>query len=142
MTLLMTFAAFFEENYLLFGGAIAVLATLITLEFRSWQTRGADISTTGLSQTVNDGALLVDLRRHDDYRAGHIAGAHSIPFEELDSHLEKLGDKDNCVVFYCYAGGLSAKTITKLRKAGYSNIKHLSGGIDAWKMDNLPLTKG
>ncbi len=137
----MTFSVFFQENFILFAGVVGVLAVLAVLEYRTWQTRGADVSTTGLSQATNAGALLIDLRRHDDYRAGHIAGAKSMPFEELDRHLDSLGDKENTIVMYCYAGALSAKAVTKLRKLGYVNVKHLTGGINAWNTDNLPVTK-
>lgn len=137
----MSIATFIQENILLFALAVGVLGALAVLEFRSFQTRGADLSTAGLSQAVNAGATLVDLRRHDDYRAGHIAGAKNIPFEELDKQLNSLGNKDTNIVFYCYSGNFSGKAVTKLRKDGYTDVKHLKGGVAAWRADSLPVSK-
>lgn len=139
----MSFVAFIQENVLLFALAAGVLGAIITLEFRSFQTRGADLGTAGLSQAVNAGAILVDLRRHDDYRAGHIAGAKNIPFEELGKQLNSLNDKDGgksaSIVFYCYSGSFSAKAVAQLRKDGYTDVKHLKGGIAAWNTESLPV---
>lgn len=137
----MTFSAFIQENILLFLIAGGVLGVLLGLEFRAFKTRGSGLSTAGLSQAVNAGATLVDLRRHDDFRAGHIAGAKNIPFEELDNHLNTLGGKDASLVLYCYSGSFSGKALAKLRKLGYSDVKQLKGGITAWNADDLPTTK-
>lgn len=137
----MSFPDFFQQNILFFGAAIAVFIALIILEYRSWQTRGANLTSSGLSQQVNAGATLIDLRRHDDFRAGHIAGAKNIPFDEAKAHPEMLGDKDDKFVLYCYSGNTSATLIGALRKKGYQHISHLRGGINTWNTDTLPLTK-
>ncbi len=98
----MSFFEFFQQNVLLFGAAIAVFAALIVLEYRGWQTRGANLSTSGLSQQVNGGATLIDIRRAEDFKAGHIAGAKNLPFETLKKAPESVGDKDDNIVLYCY----------------------------------------
>ncbi len=137
----MNFLEFFQQNVLLFGAAIAVLAALIVLEYRGWQTRGANLSTSGLSQQVNRGAKLIDLRRAEDFKAGHIAGAKNLPFETLKKAPESVGDKDDNIVLYCYTGSTSATMVSKLRKLGYQQVAHLHGGINAWHSDTLPVSK-
>ncbi len=136
----MSFTTFFQENILLFVLAIAVLGALMMLELRSFQTRGADVSASGLSQAVNAGAKLIDLRGKNDFQSGHIPGAKNIPFEELDKQLGALGDNDNTIVLYCYTGAASGKAVAKLRKQGYAKVKHLSGGMATWRAENLPLS--
>lgn len=137
----MNFFDFFQQNILLFGGAAATLAALVFLEYRGWQTRGANLSTSELSLQVNRGAALIDLRSKEDFRAGHIAGAKSIPFEDAQKHPENLGDKEADLVLYCHAGNQSATMVGKLRKLGYTNIHHLRGGMLAWQNETLPVTK-
>src|SRR5438874_120474 len=45
-------------------------------------------------------AILIDVRPAEEYEAGHIEGARSIPIEDLDKHLGELpGDRE--VVVYC-----------------------------------------
>lgn len=137
----MSFSEFFQQNILLFGALVAVFATLMVLEYRGLLTRGANLTTSGLSQQVNAGAKLIDLRRQDDFRAGHIAGAKNFPFESAKDNPQTLGDKDEALVLYCYTGTSSATMVGKLRKLGYSNVSHLRGGMNAWLTDSLPVTK-
>lgn len=135
----MSFFAFLQDNLLLFAAAAATLGGIVALEVRSFRTRGADLSTTALTQQVNQGALLVDLRTQEEFASGHIVGAKNIPFDTLDKQINRLGDKDNNIVFYCNAGLQSSKIVTKLRKDGYTDVKHLKGGIATWRADSLPV---
>lgn len=137
----MSFPDFFQQNILLFGAVAVSFIALIIIEYRGWQTRGANLSTGKLSQKVNNGAKLIDLRRQEDFRAGHIAGAKNLPFEELKNQAETIGNKNDSFVLYCYSGNSSAKMITQLRKLGYSDVSHLRGGMNTWQTDSLPTTK-
>lgn len=137
----MTFSEFFQQNIIFFIAGAAVLAFLLMLEIRGLGTRGSTLTPTTLTQRVNAGATLIDLRQKADYAASHIAGAKSIPMNTLDAQLDKLGAKDQAITLYCYRGIDSGKAVAVLKKAGFTDVAHLQGGMAAWTRDSLPTNK-
>ncbi len=139
----MSFQAFLQDNnnMILFVAALALLGFLLYTEFQVFRSRGSTLTPVLLTQSVNAGAKLIDLRRPDDFRDGHIAGARNIQPNDLKNHIAGLGEKDDPIVLYCYRGSFSAKAVRQLKKAGFTNVAHLSGGINVWLQENLPLNK-
>lgn len=137
----MTFTEFFQQNIIFFVAGIGILFYLMFLEIKGLKTRGLDLTSAALTQRVNAGATLIDLRSQEDYQAGHITGAKNIVAATLPEHLDSLGNKDDAIVLYCYAGKTSANSINTLQKAGFTNVSHLAGGMAAWKNDGLPVNK-
>jgi rhodanese-related sulfurtransferase/DNA-binding transcriptional ArsR family regulator len=86
-------------------------------------------------------AILVDVRPAEEYTAGHIAGAVSIPHDELDERLREL-PRDKEIVAYCrgpycvFADQAVALLRSKRRKA-----LRLEGGFPEWKSAGLPVNK-
>lgn len=135
----MSFIDFFQQNILLFIAAGGIFIFLIIVEVRNRTSSKFTQSPVEFTQAINSGATLIDLRRSDDYRDGHIAGARHIAFEDLANHFDGLA-KDKPVALYCYSGGFSGKAVVQMQKAGFAQVTHLGGGIKAWETDNLPLT--
>jgi rhodanese-related sulfurtransferase len=81
------------------------------------------------------GAALVDVRRDDEWAAGHIAGAAHIPLPELQERAAELEDP---VVFYCKTGDRSAMAAAAFRASG-REAASLTGGIDRWQAENRPV---
>ena len=80
----------------------------------------------------NDGHVIVDVRRQDEYDSGHIPGAILIPNESiLDSPPEALPDKDQVILIYCRSGNRSKEAAQKLADMGYHNVYEF-GGINTW----------
>lgn len=77
--------------------------------------------------------LLIDVREHDEYDAGHIEGSVLIP---KDTITEKIGevapDKNQLIVLHCAAGRRSDLCADTLLGMGYKNVKSLTGGYTAW----------
>ena len=81
---------------------------------------------------VNDGHVIVDVRRADEYAAGHIPGAILIPNESIGTEKpEQLPDKDQIILIYCRSGNRSKQAAQKLADMGYTNIYEF-GGINTW----------
>ena len=101
------------------------------------------ISRDELSARLRRGELVVlDVRPEVEYRAGHIAGARSLPYAELRRRIRSL-PKDAEVVAYCrgpycvYADD----TVRELRRRGY-RARRLQDGFPEWKGAGLPVAAG
>ena len=77
--------------------------------------------------------IILDVRRPDEYAAGHIPGAINVPNEEIGTaEIEELPDKSQLILVYCRSGRRSKEASGKLVKLGYTNIVEF-GGIRDYK---------
>jgi adenylyltransferase/sulfurtransferase len=76
---------------------------------------------------------LIDVREPVEWDINHIEGAELIPKSVFESGeaLAKL-QVDRTPVFYCKTGVRSAEVLAIVKKAGFSDAKHVQGGIVAW----------
>ncbi|SDB68604.1 rhodanese-like domain-containing protein [Butyrivibrio sp. INlla16] len=83
----------------------------------------------------DDGHVIVDVRREDEYAEGHIPGAILIPNESIDvDPPEELPDPNQIILVYCRSGRRSKEASQKLADMGYSNVYEFGGIID-WTGD-------
>ena len=104
-----------------------------------------DIGQRELMQRLDmhDAPLILDVRRPDEFAAGHIPGAFNIPHTEIGDHLHELGSNlDSEVVVYCESGRRAAIAAGILEKAGFTRIRHLQGDMKSWRERSLPMVKG
>ena len=79
----------------------------------------------------DDGHIIVDVRRQDEYDAGHIPDAILIPNESIGTEQpEQLPDKNQIILIYCRSGRRSKEAAQKLANMGYTNIYEFEGIID------------
>ncbi len=80
----------------------------------------------------DDGHVIVDVRRQDEYDSGHIPGAILIPNESIESDPpEALPDLEQIILVYCRSGNRSKQASEKLASMGYTHIYEF-GGINTW----------
>ena len=80
----------------------------------------------------DDGHVVVDVRRQDEYDAGHIPGAILIPNEEIGTEPpNELPDRNQIILIYCRSGNRSKQASQKLFDMGYTNVYEF-GGINTW----------
>ncbi len=80
----------------------------------------------------DDGHVVVDVRRQDEYDAGHIPGAIMISNESIGTEQpEELPDLDQVILIYCRSGNRSKQAAQKLADMGYTNVYEF-GGINTW----------
>jgi rhodanese-related sulfurtransferase len=66
----------------------------------------------------------------------------TIPYNEILENLDKLPqDKDAEIVLYCMGGMMSRAALSMLVRAGYTNVKFVSGGFTAWSLAGYPLKR-
>jgi len=76
--------------------------------------------------------VILDVRTHEEYAAGHIPGAIVIPNETIGTEeIPQLPDKDQLIMVYCRSGNRSRQASDKLVKLGYTSIVEF-GGINSW----------
>lgn len=93
---------------------------------------------------INHGnALLVDVRGASDFEKGHIAGSKNVQMTQFDPENKQLASaKSLPVVMVCKVGQTASFAAKRLRKAGFTDVAVLEGGIQAWQAADLPLVKG
>ena len=91
-----------------------------------------DQETAKQMMAADDGHIVVDERRQDEYGAGHIPGAILIPNESIGCDSpEALPDYDQVILIYCRSGNRSKQAAQKLASMGYTSIYEF-GGIMTW----------
>lgn len=86
---------------------------------------------------------IVDVREPEEFDGplGHLPGAQNIPLSRLAASVEGLA-RDRPIVTVCRAGGRSAQATLILRKAGFSQVANLSGGMLSWRTQHLAVVGG
>lgn len=75
--------------------------------------------------------LLIDVREEHEHAAACIPQARLIPLATLPEHLDSL-PRDREILVHCKAGGRSAKAVSMLLDHGFTRVKNVAGGMDAW----------
>lgn len=86
-------------------------------------------------------AYLLDVRRPDEYAAGHLEGAHLLNWLDPESFRKDAASigKGKTIYVYCRSGRRSNEAANYLAGKGYKVID-MDGGILGWEKDNLPIT--
>ena len=83
------------------------------------------------------GYIILDVRRPDEFAAGHIPNAINVPNESIGtSDIPELPDKDQLIMVYCRSGRRSKEASEKLVKLGYTSIVEFGGILD-WKGETV-----
>mgnify|MGYP001626396607 CR=1 FL=1 len=77
-------------------------------------------------------ARVIDVRTDVEFKNGHIPNVEHIPLSKLKKRLNEMKPDEN-YLFVCATGHRSRKAAWILKRRGYDNISHLSGGMGAWK---------
>lgn len=79
------------------------------------------------------GVVVLDVRSDAEFASGHIKGAKHLPLHRLANGLPLLeGLKGTRVVCVCASGKRSAVAAIRLRRAGFSDVSNLWGGMLFW----------
>lgn len=99
---------------------------------------GAD-RTTLLRRAARGEIVVIDVRPAEEYEAGHLPRARSMPLAELRARLREL-PKNKPVVAYCRGPFclMSGEAVALLKKRGY-RATQLVDGVAEWRAQGLPV---
>lgn len=127
-----------------------ILAALVSGGLLLWpmiKDSAGGAAAVGPSEAVRllnrEKAVLIDVSEPAEYAAGHPGGARNVPLGQLNgaNHKALPSNKTLPVVLVCATGARSSRAVAVLKKAGYENVRTLSGGLGAWREASLPVEK-
>ena len=95
-----------------------------------------------LSRAQRGEVVILDVRPSQEFAAGHIPGALSVPLDELDGALARLPRRGE-IVAYCRGPFcvLAPQAVERLRARGY-RARRLADGLPEWRLAGLPVAVG
>ena len=78
--------------------------------------------------------FILDVREETEFQICRIPNSKLIPLGSLQERVNELKNEDDIVV-HCHHGGRSAKAIELLKTKGFTKLRNLTGGIEAWSLD-------
>lgn len=107
---------------------------------RHFFRRPRAVSAAAAREFVLAGALIVDVRRAENWRRHHIPGSVLIPLAQLERRLEELPE-DRLLITFCTGGLLSSGAANLLAEFGYDAVNMARGLID-WRATGGDLVTG
>lgn len=98
-----------------------------------------EITPQQAQERQQGGALLVDVREAEEYRAVHAAGARLLPLSELEARANELPRQE--LLMICRSGARSLRAAEYLAAQGH-RVFNVSGGTNAWAEAGLPTAEG
>ncbi len=74
-----------------------------------------------LTEIINEGAFLVDVRSPSEFSQNHVRGSVNIPLDRIPSQLTKFKNKKHIIVF-CRSGNRSSQAKSYLEQNGFANV--------------------
>jgi rhodanese-related sulfurtransferase len=116
---------------------LALFASCRTVGISTTVGGYAEIAATVANEMLLDSnqVVVLDIRSAAQYRGseGHIAGSLSAPFDTIERQLPQLLPyQNNTVLVYGETDTDGAMAARLLVVAGFRNVVHVSGGLQAW----------
>lgn len=92
-----------------------------------------------IHNNLDDGSVILDVRRPDEFAEGHIASAINIPVDQVLNRVDEL-KKYKKVYIHCKRGGRAQTAFNALTQAGLSNLICIhDAGMDLWIEKGFPV---
>lgn len=106
----------------------------VTAEFLADRDGMEAVDEAALVERVTHGdCVVLDVRPAEEYAAGHLAGAISMPLEDLERRLAEL-PRDRLIVAYCRGPYcvLAVSAVDALRRRGFEALR-AAEGVQEWR---------
>jgi len=133
----------FAANHpLIVAGIVAAWCAVMFYELRLRSLGTTHVSTADAVRLINKGALVIDVRKPEEFAAGHIVNARNLALDRLQQDQDAVSKKkDKILLTVCATGASAGRAAGLLRKAGYENAFSIKGGLAGWRAENLPVVK-
>ena len=91
----------------------------------------AEISVTELEKLIAAGSLVIDVRETDEFAAGHVPTAISIPLSTVQDRVDEFRHQGTVYVI-CQVGGRSMRACQYLADFVINNLVNIAGGTTGW----------
>ena len=91
----------------------------------------AEISVTELEKLIAAGSLVIDVRETDEFAAGHVPSAISIPLSTVQDRVDEFRHQGTVYVI-CQVGGRSMRACQYLADFDINNLVNIAGGTTGW----------
>ncbi len=101
----------------------------------------SSVEPMALARELANGVIvrLLDVRQPEEFALAALPNARLIPLNRLDNCIDELLDwQEENVVVYCHHGIRSLHATRWLQQQGFSTVRNLVGGIDAWSIEVDP----
>jgi rhodanese-related sulfurtransferase len=134
---------FLLQNWALVLIFLASGAMLLAPDLLRLAGGAGDIGTLDATRLMNQGStLILDVRDAQDYASGHLPRARHIPMGELSNRMTEIDKfKARPVIVTCEKGVRSGKAARLLKRAGFTSVYSLKGGLAAWQQASLPVER-
>lgn len=133
---------FVGNHVWLMAGLVAVSSAVMFYELKLRSGGATHVSAADAVRLINKGALVIDVRKPEEFQAGHIVNARNVPLERVQKDEDTISkQKSKILLAVCADGSTAGRAAGHLRKTGYENAFSLKGGLAGWRADNLPLVK-
>lgn len=130
-----------DKNNILIVGVAVVSGVMLMLPNLRKGRAGSSVDTTAAIQLVNQRqAVWVDVRPAEQFQAGHIAQAKSVPADDLEKKAASL-PKNKPLILVCEQGRNAPRIAQRLKTLGFTEVVTLEGGMRSWFAANLPVTQ-
>jgi len=133
-------AEFVQRHPIMVGVTVALAAVAVAIEIRHRSRGATSIGPNDAVRLINAGAAVLDVRKSEEFAAGHIIDARNIPQADLVKQADTLKKfREKPVIVYCDSGAASNTAVNALKEQGFTKVVGLRGGLAAWKQENLPV---
>lgn len=130
---------FLTENIFLIVTAL-VSGAMLLWPLINRQMAGASVGTLEATRLMNSGAIVLDVRKPDEFAGGHVVGSRNIPMADIDKRAGEL-PAGKALIVVCANGSSAARAAGSLRKAGRAEVFCMDGGLASWQQAGLPVVK-
>lgn len=87
-------------------------------------------------------AILIDIREPHEHATGVAKNVQLLPMQQLGTRLSEIPkDSGKPVLLICNTQNRSGSTLIALKKAGYTNVKFVQGGMSEWNRRGWPTVR-
>ena len=130
--------------------ALPISVLLVMRSLPRWLAGVPFVEPIAVQLLMDDGKepFVLDLRQRGDFLGplGHLPGAVNVPFGDLWEKLDEIrpglqGHLDGSIYIVCGNEDRSSNAARLLKKAGFTNISIIKGGMKRWAREGLPVDR-